>query len=85
MVDINGLRCYIHTELDCCETGDNISVICEKTFLNENTFQINYNILFGIVFPAMISTKRLFLVPLTFVNNLVTCFSCKCCELAPFV
>ena len=22
MVDINGLRCYIHTELDCCETGD---------------------------------------------------------------
>ena len=23
MVDINGLRCYIHTELDCCETGDN--------------------------------------------------------------
>ena len=26
MVDINGLRCYIHTELDCCETGDNPSL-----------------------------------------------------------
>ena len=23
MVDIDGLRCYIHTEIDCCETGDN--------------------------------------------------------------
>ena len=33
-------------------------------------FQINYNILFGIVFPIMISTKGLFMVPLTFVNNL---------------
>ena len=33
----------------------------------------------------MISTKGLFLVPLTFVNNLVTCCSCKFCELAPFV
>ena len=39
-------------------------------FLQENTFQINYNILFGIVFTIMISTKDLFLVPLTFVNNL---------------
>ena len=26
MVDINGLRCYIHTEMDCCETGDNLSL-----------------------------------------------------------
>ena len=26
MVDINGLRCYNHTELDCCETGDNPSL-----------------------------------------------------------
>ena len=26
MVDINGLSCYIHTELDCCETGDNPSL-----------------------------------------------------------
>ena len=48
----------------------NISAICEQTFLKENTFQVNYNILFGIVFPIMISTKGLFLVPLTFVNNL---------------
>ena len=23
MVYINGLRCYIHMEMDCCETGDN--------------------------------------------------------------
>ena len=62
-----------------------MGVICEQTFLKENTSQINYSILFGIVFPTMISTKGLFLVPLTFVNNLVTCCSCKCCELAPFV
>ena len=27
MVDINGLRCYIHTEMDCCETGDNPSLV----------------------------------------------------------
>ena len=26
MVDINGLRCYIHTEMDCYETGDNPSL-----------------------------------------------------------
>ena len=26
MVDINGSRCYIHTEMDCCETGDNLSL-----------------------------------------------------------
>ena len=26
IVDINGLRCYIHTEMDCCETGDNPSL-----------------------------------------------------------
>ena len=26
MVDINGLSCYIHTEMDCCETGDNPSL-----------------------------------------------------------
>ena len=26
MVDINGLRCYIQTEIDCCETGDNPSL-----------------------------------------------------------
>ena len=26
MVDINGLRCYIHTEVDYCETGDNPSL-----------------------------------------------------------
>ena len=26
MVDINGLRRYIHTEMDCCETGDNPSL-----------------------------------------------------------
>ena len=26
MVDINGLRCYIHTEMACCETGDNPSM-----------------------------------------------------------
>ena len=25
MIDINGLKCYIHTEMDCCETGDNPS------------------------------------------------------------
>ena len=25
MVDINGLKCYIHTGMDCCETGDNQS------------------------------------------------------------
>ena len=47
-----------------------MSVICEQTFLIENTFQINYNILFGIVFHIMISTKDLFLVHLAFVNIL---------------
>ena len=26
MVDTNGLRCYIHTEMDCCDTGDNPSL-----------------------------------------------------------
>ena len=26
MVDINGLRCYIHMKIDCCETGDNPSL-----------------------------------------------------------
>ena len=26
MVDISGLRCYIHTEMDFCETGDNPSL-----------------------------------------------------------
>ena len=26
MVDINGLKCYIHTEMDSCETGDNPSL-----------------------------------------------------------
>ena len=26
MIDINGLRCYIQTEMDCCETGDNLSL-----------------------------------------------------------
>ena len=26
MVDINGLRCYIHTEIGCRETGDNPSL-----------------------------------------------------------
>ena len=62
-----------------------MGVSYEQRFLKENTFQINYYILFGILFPTMISTKGLFLVPLTFVNNLVTYCSCKCCELAPFV
>ena len=33
-------------------------------------FSINYKILFGIVLPIVISTKGLFLVLLTFVNNL---------------
>ena len=23
---INGLRCYIHTEMDCCETGEDPSL-----------------------------------------------------------
>ena len=26
MVDINGLKCYIHTEMDCRKTGDNPSL-----------------------------------------------------------
>ena len=26
MVDINGLRCYTHTELDCYETRDDLSL-----------------------------------------------------------
>ena len=26
MVDINGSRCFIYTEMDCCETGDNPSL-----------------------------------------------------------
>ena len=26
LVDTNGLRCYIYTEKDCCETGDNPSL-----------------------------------------------------------
>ena len=26
MVDTNGLRCHIHTEMDCCDTGDNLSL-----------------------------------------------------------
>ena len=30
MVDINGLRCYIHTEMDCCETGDNPSLSVDE-------------------------------------------------------
>ena len=32
MVDINGLRCYIHTEMDCCETGNDpsLKVVDEK-------------------------------------------------------
>ena len=32
MVDINGLRCYIHMKIDCCETGDNPSL---KVFLKQ--------------------------------------------------
>ena len=48
----------------------NIRVICEQTFPKESTFQINYEILFGIALPIVISTKGLFLVLLTFVNNL---------------
>ena len=32
MVDTNGLRCYIHTEKDCCETGDNPSL---KVLMNQ--------------------------------------------------
>ena len=30
MVDINGLRCYIHTEMDYCETGDNPSLSVDE-------------------------------------------------------
>ena len=31
MVDINGLMCYIHTEMDGCETGDTVKSRIKET------------------------------------------------------
>ena len=35
MVDINDLRCYIHTEMDYCETGDNSSLTAGPDSVDE--------------------------------------------------
>ena len=35
MVDRNGLRCYIHTELDCCETNCDLSTTSYSNFVTD--------------------------------------------------